>query len=138
MVPGDMILVIHCITRQADDFHPVHQRLWDRGERVSGCNKHYLREIIAEIKIVVTESVILFRVKYLQQSRSRITAEISAELINFIHHDEGILCAGTFHALDNNSRKSTDIGYSMASYLCLVPDTSKRETNEFTVGCFGY
>ena len=60
----DLDLLILGVAGDADDLHAIHQRRRDI-ERVRRGDEHHTGEIVVDLKIVVVERVILFRVEYL-------------------------------------------------------------------------
>src|SRR5262249_19189289 len=80
----DFDLLFLAIARQPQHFHTIEQRLRDRLERVGCSDEKHLRQIKGLVEIVVAESAILLRIEYLEQRRSRVSAEIAAQLVHFV------------------------------------------------------
>jgi hypothetical protein len=64
---GDLDLFVLGVALEADDLHPVQQRL-RHVERVGGGDEHHVRQIVVELQIMVLERV-LFRIEHLEQRR---------------------------------------------------------------------
>ena len=62
-------LLLRYVSAHFNKFHTVEQRTRYSVEVVGGCNEEHLREVVVNIKIVVVEGVVLFRVEHLKQGR---------------------------------------------------------------------
>ena len=79
------------------------------------------REIEGHAQIMVAEGMVLFRVEHFEQSRGWIAAEIHADLVDFVHHEDRIARAGLLHALNDPPGQGADIGSAMAREFRLRP-----------------
>ena len=75
--------------------------------------------------------VVLLRVKGLEQGRGRIAAEVAAQLVDLVEHDDRVVGFGAADALDDLARQRSDIGAAMAADLRLVVHAAQRDALEF-------
>ena len=68
MLAGDLDLLVLGVAGDTDDLHTVHQRTWDI-QRIRGRDEHDVRQVVVDLKIVVCERRVLFRVQHLEQGR---------------------------------------------------------------------
>ena len=62
---GDLDLFVLGVAGDADDFHAVQQ--WLRHpQAVGGGDEHHVREVVVDLKIVIREGRILFRIEHLE------------------------------------------------------------------------
>jgi len=130
MTAGDLNLLIFRVPRNADDLHPVEQRL-RHVERVRRGDEHHVRKVIIDLQIVIREGGILLRVQHFKQRRGRIAAEILTHLVDFIEQKERVRFLRLLHRLDNLARHRADIGAAMPANLGLIPYAAQRHAHEF-------
>src|SRR6185436_5656781 len=87
---GNVKLFLFGVSRKPDHFHAVTKRGRDGRKGIRGCNEKHFRKVKRQIEIVVPERKVLGRVENLEQSRSRISSEVHAELIHLIQHHHRI------------------------------------------------
>src|SRR5690606_5202241 len=114
------------------DLQSVLKRRRYRMQNICRRDKEYVRQIVIDVKVMVAERVVLFRVENLQQSCTRVAAEIMAELIDFVEQNDRIRRSGAFHKLDDLSRQSSDIRSAVAAYLGFVVNAAERKPDEFS------
>ena len=61
-----MTLLIDGVPGQLNRFHAVTKRTGNRVEHVGGSDEHHIREVERDVKVMVTESVILSRVEHFE------------------------------------------------------------------------
>src|SRR5262249_2789000 len=103
------------VSGQPQDFEPVLQSRWNRMQHVGGGDKHDLRQVVLNVEIVIMESMVLLRIKNLEQRSRRIPAEIGAQLVDLVKEDERIDSPGLLHHLDDLARERSNIGPPVAS-----------------------
>ena len=64
--------------------------------------------------------MVLFRIEHFEQRRTRVAAEISAELVDFIEQQHRIHRAGFLHHLNNLSGQCADVGATMTANLSFI------------------
>ncbi len=132
---GDVHLLLFAVALQRNQFHPVQQRRRNRVKHVRRANEQYLAEIERHVEVVVTERVVLLRVKRFEQRRSRIAAEVAAQFVHFVQHDHRVVGFRPANALDDLARQCADIGPAMAANLRLVMHAAQRDPLEFAAEC---
>jgi hypothetical protein len=86
---GDLDLLVLGIALEADELHAVEQ--WLRQvERVRGAHEHHVAEVYVELEVVVLELRVLLGIEHLEQRRGRITAEVLAELVDFVEQEQRV------------------------------------------------
>src|SRR5512143_2814190 len=80
---------------------------------------------------MVTERVVLFWIKHLEQGRRGISPEICPDLVYLIQHEYGIVITGGLDTLNDPAGQRTHIGPPVAADLRLVPDAAQRNAHEF-------
>ena len=87
-------------------------------------------KIERHVEIVIAERAVLFGIEDLQQRRGRIAAEIGAQLVDFIEHEDRIARSRAADVLDDLARKRADVGSPMAADLRLVAHAAQRNADE--------
>ena len=106
---GDLDLLVLGIAFEADDLHPVEQRL-RHVERVGGGHEHHVRQIVVELQIMVLEAAVLLGIEDLEQRRGRIAAEILAELVDLVEQEQRVGRPRFLDVGDDLARQRADIG----------------------------
>ena len=126
----DLHLLRLGVSRNLDDLHAVAQRRRNGVELIRGGNEEHLRKIELHLKVVVLEGCVLLRVEHLKERRRRIAAEVRAELVDLIEHEDRILCSRLLDPLHNAPRERTNIGAAMPTNLRLVVQATKAHAHE--------
>ena len=126
----DLHLLRLGVSRNLDDLHTVAQRRRNRVELIRGGNEEHLRKIELYFEVVVLEGCVLLRVEHFEKSRRRITAEVRAELVDLIEHEDGVLCSRLLDPLHNAPRECTDVGATMSTDLRLVVQATEAHAHE--------
>jgi len=64
------------VARQADCFHSIEQRWWNRVETICCGNEKDLAKVYRDIDVMVGKSVVLLRIKHFEHGCGRIAMEI--------------------------------------------------------------
>ena len=87
-------------------------------------------KIERHIEVVVAERGVLLRIERFQQRRSRIAAEVAAQLVDFVEHEDRIVGLRAANALDDLSRQGADVGAAMSADFGLVVHAAQRHAHE--------
>src|SRR3954453_4259 len=82
--------------------------------------------------------MVLLGVEHLQQRRCRIAAEVVPQLVDLVEHEDRVVRARLFHALNEAPRQRTDIGPPVTPDLRLVSHATQRDADELTPQRAGY
>ena len=127
---GDMDLFQFRVAGKFDHFHPVAQRLGNRIHPVRRGDEQNLREIERRIEIVVPERGVLLRIEHFHQCRRRIAAEIAAEFIHLVQHEDGVVGFGAAQSLHDLPGQSADVRAPVAANLGFVVHSAERNAHE--------
>src|SRR5690606_17137358 len=130
-------LLILGITTNLNYLHAVAQRPRDGIELVCRSNKHHLRQIVRDLKVVIRERRVLLWVQHLKQCRGWIATEILAYFIDLIQNVYRVARFCRLHTLDNAARHCTNVRASVTTNLSLIADTAQAGTHETAVECAG-
>ena len=75
--------------------------------------------------------LVLRRVENFHQRRRGVAAEIAAELVDFVEHQQRIADAGAPHRLNDAARHRTDVSAAMAAQFGFVVQAAERQPFEF-------
>ena len=128
--PGDLQLLFLAVAGQAQQLHAVQQRPRHRLQRVGGGDEEDLREVERQVEVVVAEALVLLGVEDLQQRGRRIAAEVAAELIDLVQHQQRIVGAGAADGLDNAAGHRPDVGAAVAAQLGLIVQAAQAHALE--------
>ena len=84
---GNLEFLFCEISGDIDHLHPVLESRLNVVDIVGRRDEKDIRKIVVNVKIVIMESCILFRIKDFQQCRRRISLDVAAELVNLVKHD---------------------------------------------------
>ena len=127
---GDMHLLLFAVALQGNHLHAVHQRRRHRVQHVRRADEQHLRQIERHVEVVVAEGVVLLRIQRLQQRRSRIAAEVPAQLVHLVEHDHRVVGFRPADALDDLAGQRADVSSPMAANLRLVVHAAQRDALE--------
>ena len=130
MLAGDLGLFVLGVAGQRNDLHPVQKRP-GHVVAVRRGQEHHVRQVIFDLKVVIDESRILFRVQHLQERRGRIAAEIMPHLVDFIEQDQRVGGLRLFQRLNDLARHRADIGAPVAADFALIAHAAKADADEF-------
>ena len=130
VAPRDLDLLLLGVPGQLDHLHAVAQRRRNRIEQVGGGDEHDLRQVEGHVEVMVDEAVVLLGVEHLEQRRRRIAAEIGAELVDLVEHEQRVVGAGVAQVLDDPAGQRADVGAAVAADLGLVAHAAQRHAHE--------
>ncbi len=129
-VPGDGDLVVLGVAVDADQLHPVEQRLRNRLQGVRRGDEEHVGQVQVEVQVVVAERVVLRRVQHLQQRRGRVAPVVAADLVDLVEQDDRVHRARFPDGSDDASGKSAHIGTAVAADLRLVTHAAQGDPDE--------
>ncbi len=97
---------------------------------VRGRDEHHVREIVGDLEVVVGEGVVLLRVEHLEQRRRGIAAEVVADLVDLVEHEDRVDRPDLLHALDDLARERADVRSTVTADGGLVMHTAERDAVE--------
>ena len=83
-----------------------------------------------DVQVVVAEGVVLLRIEHLEERRRRIAAEVAAELVDLVEHEDRVVRPGLLQALDDPARKGADVGPAVAADLGFVLHAAEGDADE--------
>ena len=120
------------VARETQDFEPILERRRNRVQHICRRDKEDLRKIVFDVKIVILEHVVLFRIEHFQERRAWVAAKIGAELIDFVEQQNWIHRARFLHHLNDLTGQRANIGAAMPSNFGFVTDASQAEPHELS------
>ena len=79
---------------------------------------------------MVAEGEVLLGIEHLEQGRRGIAPEVGPDLVDLVHHEDGVVGPGAPDALDDPTRHGPDVGAAVSSDLGLVADSAQRHPDE--------
>ena len=79
---------------------------------------------------MIAERDVLLGVEHLEQRRRRIAAEVGADLVDLVEHEDRVAGARLVHALEDAPGQRADVGAAVAADLGLVVHAAEREAHE--------
>ena len=79
---------------------------------------------------MIRKLAVLLGVQHLQQRIGRVAAEVHAELVDFVQHEDRVDGAGAFHGLQHAARQGADVGAAMAADFGLVADAAQADAHK--------
>ena len=73
---------------------------------------------------------VLLGIEGFEQRRSGIAAEVAADLVDFVEHENRIFGFGAANALDDLSGQRADVGAAMAADFGFIVNAAEREPHE--------
>ncbi len=102
----------------------------DRVEQVGGGDEEHLGEVERHLQVVVLEGVVLLRVEHLEQRRARVAAEVHADLVDLVEHEDRVVRAAGLDVLDDPAGQRADVGAPVTADLGLVVDAAEAHAHE--------
>ena len=130
MVLRDREFFLGDVAREADHFHAVQQRAGDGVQLVRGAHEQHLREIHAQIEVVVEELGVLLRIQRLEECGGGVALIARAYLVDLIQHDDRVGHLHLFQRLHELARHRADVGAAVSLDLGLVAHAAQREAVE--------
>src|SRR4029079_6338181 len=101
------------ITGETEYLETILKRGRNRMQHVCRGDEEYFREIVFDVEITLLQRVVLFRIEHLEQRRTRVAAEVCAELVDFIEQQHRIHSARLLHHLNDLTGQRADVGTAM-------------------------
>ena len=79
---------------------------------------------------MIDERVVLFRVEHFEQGRGGIAAEVHAELVDLVEHEQRVVRLCVADRLDDAAGQGSDVGAAMTADLRLVTHAAERDALE--------
>ena len=133
----DVHLVGFCVPRDFDHFQAIAEGGRHGIHRVGRGNEQHIGQIKRYIQVVVRESMVLCRVQYLKQCRSRVAAEVGAELVDLVEHHHRVAAACLSDFGDNSAGHGADICAAMAANVGFIANTAQGNADELAADRFG-
>ena len=127
---GDLQLLLAGVAGDLQHLHAVAQRRRDRVEHVGRGDEDDVRQIEGHLQVVIGEGGVLLRVEHLEQRRRRVAAEIGAQLVDLVEHEDRVACPDPPHSLDDAARQRADVRAPVAANLGLVAHAAQRDADE--------
>ena len=135
MRDGQLLLVR--ISAQLENLHAVSKRCRDRVEQIRRGNEHDLRQVKRNVKIVVSERVVLLGIEHLEQRRRGIAAPVASELVDLVQNKDRVARSGTSNRLNDSSRHRANVGPAVSANLGLVSHPAERHSGQLSTKCVG-
>src|SRR5207247_9040856 len=88
------------------------------------------REVEGDVEIVIAEGPVLLRIENLEQRGGGIAAEVHAELVDLIEHENRVPGARAPQALEDLTGQGADVGPAVAAELRLVTHSAEGDAVE--------
>ena len=132
MTTGYLHLFLSNVATNLNQFHTVKQSRRD-GSQVIGCSdEHHFGQIIIHIQIVVMERMVLFRIQHFQHCRTWITTMVTSQFVYFIQNNHRIRCFCLDKTLNDTSRHSTYVCFTMSANFRFIVYATQRHTDILT------
>ena len=126
----DLQFLLFGVATEFDDFHPIPQRCRDGIEHISRADEQHFGQIEGYAQVIVTETVVLLRIEYFQQSRERIALMTRRQLVHLVEHEDRIAAPRFTHGLNDIAGQRTDVRSAMAADFRLVVHAAQTHTPE--------
>jgi len=129
IVFGNDQLLLSGIAGKLNYLHSVKKSRRNRAAVIRGRDKNNLAEINRELNIVISEGIVLFRIKGFKQSSCRVTLIITSQLVNFIKKNNRVKRTCLSKRIYNSAAHRAYIGLSVSANLCFITDTTERHSD---------
>src|SRR5690606_8613305 len=127
-----------CIAQKLDDLHAVAQGAGNGVQHVGGGDEQHLGQVKGHGQVVVAKGRVLFRVEHFEQGGGRVAMHAaSAQLVDFVEHQDAIAGAGLVHGLDDVAGQGADVGGAVAADLGFVVYAAQAQARELAPGGAG-
>ena len=116
---------------------PVEQGRGDRLEHVGRGDEHHLREVEIDVEVMVAEGRVLLGVEDFQQRGRGVAAEVGAELVDLVEHEDRVVGPRLADSLDDPAGHGGDVGAAVAADLGLVVDAAQADPDELAAQRLG-
>ena len=131
IVLRNLHLLLGQVTGDVDELHSVKKGRLDGGDVVRGSDEEHIGQIVVDVQIVVVEGIVLLRIENLEQGRGRIALVAVADLVDLIQDDDRIGCAGLVDAIQDSSRKRSDVGLPVAPEFSFIVHATQSPSDIF-------
>ncbi len=132
MVFGNLEFFFAGVAGQLNDLHTVAERAGNGAQCVGSYDKEYIRKVERHLDIVVSERMVLLRIKHFEQCRGRIPPVVVAQFVHLIEQHQRVGTARQLHRSHDPSGHRADIGFAVAAYVAFVPHAAQRNPHVFT------
>ena len=110
------------------DLHAIPKGRGNGIHEVGCSDKHHLGEIEGNVEIVVAEGVVLFRIENFKKGGGRVSPEIHSDLIDFVHHKDGVFRSRLLDSLDDTAGEGPHVGPPVPADFRFISHASKGDT----------
>ena len=93
-------------------------------------DEQHLGEVEGQVDVVVLEGVVLLGVQHLEQGGGRVAAEVRADLVHLVEHEDRVLALRAAQPLDDLAGQGADVGAAVAADLRLVAHAAQADAVE--------
>ena len=129
---GDQRLFFLAVAGKLKHFHPVQQGRGDRLQHVGRGDEHDLGQVEIDVEVMVAEGRVLLGVEDLQERGRGVAAEVGAELVDLVEHEDRVVRRGLANALDDPAGHGGHVGAAMAADLGLVVHAAQADPDELS------
>ena len=111
-----------------------------RGEllhHVGGGDEHDAGEVEGHVQVVVDEVAVLLRVEDFQEHGGGIAAEVLADLVDFVQHEDGVPDLQAFELVDDAAGHGAHVSAPVAAQFGFVPEAGEGEAHELALQGLG-
>ncbi len=115
----DFAFFVLGVPGKRNDLHPVQKR----ARHIVGVRRrqeHHVGQVIFDLKVMIDERTVLFRVQHLKHGRGRITTEILAHFVDFIEQNQRIGGFRLFQRLNDLTGHRPDISAPVTTDFAFV------------------
>ena len=88
-----------------------------------------VKDDVGQIKryaeIVIAETIVLLGVEHFKQRRRRVAAEVRANLVDLVEHDQGIVSARLLQRLDHTARHCANVSSTVSANFSFVVNSTQ-------------
>jgi hypothetical protein len=125
------------VAAQADGLHAVEQWPGDGVELVRGTHEQHLRQVEADVEVMVKKLAVLLRIEHLEQGRGGVALVGRTDLVDLVEHDQRVLDLDFLDRLDELAGHGADVGPTVPLDLGLVAHAAEAEAVELASQCVG-
>ncbi len=126
----DGVLLVIEVARQANDLHPIAQRVGDVRQRVGGRHEEHRRQVVIDLEVVIVERAVLLGIEHFEQRSGGIAAPVLAELVDLVQQQHRVDHLGAAHGLHDPTGHGADVRASVTANLRFVTNAAERHADE--------
>ena len=119
------------VAGELDDFHAVTEGGGHGVDHVSGGDEEDAGEVEGDVEVMVGEAVVLLGIEDFEEGGGGVAAEVHADFVDFIEHEDGVAGGGLAEVLDDASGHGADVGAAVAADFRLVAHAAEGHADEF-------